>query len=628
MPWPRALIRFWWLPAIAILLAIRACVATPPRAHLAADGTGSLFIPIAGPAVIGFQSPSPATLHVNNETIAGANLQTKWTIVPAGPIAIQFTGPPDARLIWSPVGRRGDFEYIPASSLSPDPPATATFDHPGTTISDGIVALAILLVIIAASLLAARDRLRLVSKQTWLAMAAIFVAAVVIRWIGLSDHGQTWDEEVNMAAGKNYITNLLSLDFRPAAWQWNFEHPPIMKYLEGIGAQFADGFGPSRALSAIWISIGCMLLVPIGTALYSRPVGIIAAAFAALLPPLIAHGQIVGHESPTVLWWALGILLSLHAETRRHLITIGIVIGLATASRFVNGLLGPLCLAIIFIRKRTLIIPAALMMPPIALATIYVVWPKLWFHPIASLQQSFGKLSNLHSTEPFLGVMTKTPGPHYFLLYLFATLPIVMVALVIAYLVRTAIRRERSAWIVLAWFVIPMGVVFSPVRQDGVRYVMPCVLAFALIAAAGLDFVAGRFRKPAAAAVILYLAITAFRIRPYYLDYFGEQVGAAGTVSEHRWFETAWWGEGLDRAVDYVNTNASPNAKVYRGCIEMAHLAWFRADLFKALPTSITDADWVVAYAPKTNTCPIPRGFTNVYSVDANGATLVEVWKR
>lgn len=628
MPGPRALIRFWWLPAIAALLALRACIATPPRDRLAADGSGSLDVTTAGPAVIGFKSPTTATLRVGAETITGKDLQTRWMIVPAGPIAIQLTGPPDARLVWSPVGRRGDFEYIPASSLSPEPPATATFSHPGTAIADGLIALALLLTIVGACAYAARDRLARVDRSTWLAMAAIFTAAVIVRWIGLSDHGQTWDEEVNLAAGRNYITNVLSLDFHAASWTWNFEHPPMMKYLEGIGAQLADGFGPARALSAIWTAIGCALLVPIGKRLYTMQIGVIAAAIATLLPPLIAHGQIVGHESPTVMWWALGILLALHAETRRHLVTVGIVIGLATASRFVNGLLGPLCLALILIRDRKLAVPAALIMPPVALATVYAVWPRLWLHPIANLQASFAKLSNVHTPEPFLGTMTNAPGPQYFLAYLFATLPVVLALATLAYVVRSIVRRERAALIVAAWFVIPLGIVFSPVRQDGVRYVMPCVLAFALTSAAGLELVARRFTRPAAAAVILYLAITAFRVRPYYLDYFAEQVGGAGTVAAHRWFETAWWGEGMDRAVAYVNAHAPDRAKIYRDCIEPKHLAWFRADLFEALPRTIDQADWIVTYAPQTTRCPIPRGFTRVYSVDANGAILAEVWKR
>ena len=642
--------------AIVALLGARACLTTPPRAHLAPAAaidprdpddhvlTGSLSIARGGPSVIGFLSPGPARLLVGTREVVGRGLQTQWMVLPAGPIAIRFSAPPTARLMWSPVGRRGDPEYVSASSLSPESPERAEFSHPGTAILDGVIALAILTILIAAACFAARRRLAAVSRATWIAMAAIFVVAVAARWIDLSGHGQTWDEDINWAAGRNYITNVVSLDVSPDLWTWNFEHPPVMKYLEGIGAQFADGFAPARALSALWVALGCALLVPIGTRLFSRRVGLLAAAIAALLPPLVAHGQIVGHEAPTVMWWTLGILLALTAHDGEpddrtfgmRLVGIGIVIGLAVASRFVNGLLGPLCLAILWIDKPRLrtFVEGGVVMAPVALATLYAVWPRLWLHPIANLQAAFAKLSQTHSLEPFLGDLTNKPGPHYFLVYLAATLPVAVLAGVIAWLARAAIARERrSILILVAWFVIPLGVAISPVRQDGVRYVMPCVVALAVMAAAGWDFVATklpwRHAFPAlAAALVVYLAITLVRVDPYYLDYFGEQVGGAGNVASARAFETGWWGEGLDRAIAYVNANAPQGAKVYRDCIEPRHLAWFRGDLWIPLARTVDAADWIVTYSPQTHRCPVPPTFQRVFSVDANGAILAEVWKR
>jgi len=658
MPGPRAL-KLWPVAAvvaIAALLGMRACLATKPLARLAPTpmaeidprdppGTtelrGSLYIARSGPSVIGFLSPGPARLVIGTREIEGPGLKTLWMIQPQGPIAIHFAAPPGARLVWSPVGRRGDPEYISASSLSPEPPETATFDHPGVPILDGVVALAILAIAIASACMLARRRLALVSRTTWIAIAAIFAVAVAARWIDLSGHGQTWDEDVNWAAGRNYITNLVSLDASRDAWSWNYEHPPVMKYLEGIGAQFADGFGPARALSALWVALGCALLVPIGARIFSFRVGVLAAAIAALLPPLVAHGQIVGHESPTVMWWALGILLALaHRDgepdqrtLRWRCVALGVVIGLALASRFTNGLLGPLVIAILLVQgPRRAALEGLVIMPPVALATLYTIWPRLWPHPIANLQAAFEKLSQVHTPEPFLGSITNTPGPHYFLAYLAGTLPIGILVGVLAWLVRSVRAPDRRATlIVIAWLVIPLGVALSPVRQDGVRYVMPCVLALALIGAAGWDYIASalpwRFAYTAAA-VLLYLAITLVRVHPYYLDFFGEQVGGAGNVAAHQLFETAWWGEGVDRAVDYVNANAPQGAHVYRDCIEPKHLAWFRGDLWIPMARTPDVADWIVAYSPQTHRCVIPTGFTKVFSVDANGAILAEVWKR
>ena len=162
-----------------------------------------------------------------------------------------------------------------------------------------MIALLLLLVLVGSLLMLARARLAKVPRTMWIALGATFALALAARWIGLGDQGQTWDEDVNWAAGRNYVTNLLGLDFSERAWIWNSEHPPVMKLLDGIGAQFADGFGPARALSALWTALGCALLVPIGARLASLRVGVLAAVIAALVPPLVAHGQIVGHESPT-----------------------------------------------------------------------------------------------------------------------------------------------------------------------------------------------------------------------------------------------------------------------------------------------------------------------------------------
>ena len=186
-----------------------------------------------------------------------------------------------------------------------------------------------------------------------------------MRLVGLGGAGQTWDEDVNWAAGRNYITNLLVARLlRAPSWSWNYEHPPVMKLLDGIGAQFADGFGPARALSALWIVARLRAARPDRHAAVPAPRRRARrAAIAALLPPLVAHGQIVGHESPTVLWWSLGD----PARARRarlpavrrpraaarcafRLAWVGVVIGVAIASRFVNGLLGPLCALIVVVQ--------------------------------------------------------------------------------------------------------------------------------------------------------------------------------------------------------------------------------------------------------------------------------------
>ncbi|HTR55741.1 MAG TPA: glycosyltransferase family 39 protein [Kofleriaceae bacterium] len=660
-------IKYWGVFPIALaaaLIGLRALVATPQLARLAPvpsdtrdpPGTrayaGSLDIARGGPVIVGFQSSGLGRLTVAGHEIAGRTLAKDRIVLAAGPVAIRVAAP-DARLIWSPVGRRGDPEYVPANSLSPDPPERASFGaFAGAAPLDGAIAAALLAILVASLCVLARRRLRAVPRQTWIAMAAIFVAACVVRWIDLSGFGQTWDEDVNWASGRNYITNILALDLRTESWQWNLEHPPVMKYLAGIGAQFADGYGPARAISGICSALACALLVPIGARLYRLRVGVLAGAIAALLPPLVAHGQIVGHEAPSVLWWTLAIVLALgvhddlpdevhlaRTRIRTRLAWLGVAVGVALSSRFINGLCGPLvvAIAVIYARpgwRRQTLRDGLVLVPALAIVTLYVIWPRMWGHPFLALHDSFAKLAHTHSPEPFLGEITASPPPYYFLPYLAATLPLGVLAGFVAWCVRAARVRDRSALVVLAWLVVPLGVAASPVRQDGVRYVLPTVAALAFAAAAGWEWLATRFERrwrhafgALAGALGLYLALVLVHIHPYYLDYFAEQVGGAGTVADHRWFETAWWGEGVDRAVDYVNANAAPNAHVYRDCIEPYHLAWFRADLWDLAKTPAS-ADWIIAYAPASHSCPIPRDAHRVYVLEADGAILVEVWKR
>jgi hypothetical protein len=181
--------------------------------------------------------------------------------------------------------------------------------------------------------------------------------------------------------------------------------------------------------------------------------------------------------------------------------------------------------------------------------------------------------------------------------------------------------------------VFPLGVALSPVRQDGVRYVLPCLSALAVIAAAGFDQLAVwlRLRQAfavVAAAAVAYLALTLVRIHPYYLDYFAEQVGCAGRVAARGWFETAWWGEGVDRAVAYVDDHAAPGARVDRQCIEPAHLAWFREDLWTPMTAVASEATWIVSYAPASHPCPLPPDARQVFAVTADGVVLAAVYQR
>lgn len=660
---------------IAVVCLVRAgCVATPLERLAAAPtepgdppGThayrGALHLPRGGPYVVGFASTRPAELRLDGQRpLRGQGVVTARVVLAAGAIDLRFAAPPGARLIWHPPGRRGDPEYVPASSLAPTAAATARFDHPGTARGDALAAWAILAIVVGAVALGRRRTAPLPEAQlpgagprcrrrltspTAIALAVFAFAAVVRLW-DLGAAGQTWDEDTYWSAGRNYVQNLVRGDLDTLAWRWNYEHPPVTKYLAGLGGLAEDGMTGARALSALVMAAACALLVVIGRRLVDLRVGVIAGVIAALSPHLIAHGQIVGHEAPSVALWLAALWASLRVWDRGdaarvvlpRLALVGVVLGVALMVRFVNGLaapaLGVTILATAPARARLKAIGWGLaVIPAVAVVTSIALWPRLWSSPIAHTVEAWDKLKGTHSGEPFWGQITATPPRWYFLAYLGATTPALVLLAALGGGVVWARRSWRDAALVLAWIVAPLGVMLSPVRQDGVRYVLPILALLALPAAVGVaalaDLVARRTRPVAAVAVpsalALYLIVTCARVHPYYLDYYGEQVGGPAAVARDRRFELAWWGEGLDRAIAYVNRHAAVGDRVHRDCVEPAHLTWFRGDLWEPVrdPRAAT---WIVHYQASWRPCPIPPDAVRVYRVEVAGAPMVDVYRR
>ncbi len=641
------------LAFVALVLVVRALVVTAPHDVLTQSEvagvkhySGNWHFPRGGPYVLGYEADTDAKLFIADRLILqGKGEQKKRIVYQPGDYEVRIETTGAFRLLWHPPGRRGPLEYVPASSLAPTG-SSPSFTRPGTSVFDGLCILAIVLSVFLCIGYVSRDAIRSCDARTWKAIAAVFVGALLVRLIGIGDQGQTWDEDVNWSAGRNYITNLLSLDFSDAAWRWNYQHPPVMKYLAGIGAQFSDGYGPSRAISATLVAIACGLLVPIGQRLFRLRVGIVAGVLAALTPHLIAHGQVVGHEAVTIFFWALAPWLALRAhdpsddpyKLHKRFAVLGIVLGLAIFSRYINGLLAPLIGLILLVqsppevRKRTLALGLAII-PLVAVLTCIAIWPRLWSEPIVHLQESWAKLKQPHGAEPYLGVMTEHPSRTYFLVYLWATAPLGLLVFAKLWFARAVLLRERASLVLAIWLLVPMIVSFSPVRQDGVRYIMPCVLALSLAAAAGIDFVARstwhrHLFAGLAAALGVYLCVVCLRIRPYYLDYYGEQVGGPESVAKQRRFEIAWWGEGMNEALDYVNRHAEPGARVYKRCFEPGHLAWLRGDLWPTEARRPQEAEWFLVYQPTVRSCPVPGDATLVFEATAQGAPLSRVYHR
>lgn len=622
------------------------------------EATGSWWFPRSGPYVIGVYAPptgDPVEVYIDGKQVIrtlnlGVAPRGGRLLYDAGVHEVRVVGPPDTRLLWHPPGRRGAAEYVPDSVLSPLPPGQAKLgDDAGTSWRSGVAVLGMIVVALAGLLLIWPPR---VERRTLVATGAVFALALAVRLVGLNQAGQTWDEDEYWSSGRNYVVNLLTHDFRLSAWEWNYQHPPVTKYIAGIGALLEDGFGAARALFAILGAATCAIVVGIAGRLHGLRAGIAAGVLAALTPHLIAHSRVVGHETPSVFFWALSIWLALRVfpaeETLdeqvralpRRLALVGVALGLAVGTRFTNLLAAPVVgFAILVTAPRgARILSCALGFFTIAaagLVTFWAIWPRMWTTPIRHLEISYAKLKLPHLPEPFLGDITNAPPAYYFLVALFFTTPLVIMLL--AVYGGIARRSVASAVVVGLLFFVPFIIARSPVRQDGVRYVLPALLALVVAGGAGLDHL-GRLVKRVppwlpTGVVGVYLALVCWRIHPYYLDYFGSHVGGAKRVQERRLLEVGWWGEGIHEAVAHVNRHAAPGASVLR-LVEPTHVTWFRGDLWPKLVENpaARDVDWIVvndAYLVGRNRAwKPPAGFVEAHRVEADGAVLARVFRR
>ncbi len=602
------------------------------------EWTGTWFFPRGGQYMLFVESSgrSAATLELDGQPVLHAEaagpptrvLEIRTYRAGAHAVALRNRGDGGLRLFWIPPGRRCDPEYVPADALRPVPPARAGEMPADIADREDAAAMTVTLLAGAGLVLALLgDRLRqwVPAPADLRAGAAAFAAALAIRLFRLGGFGQAWDEDCYWSAGRNYLLNVALLDFRPESWSWNYEHPPVAKYVAGLAALWHDGYGPARALEAVLGALTCVAVFGLGRDLFSRRIGLGASLLYAFLPPAVAHSQVTGLETPSTLF----ATLAFWASVRGRPVLAGVTGGLATASRFIAGLVF-VAMAVVGLadRPRDRRAWARLALPPVVgLATLVAVWPRLWIEgPVAGLRASLGKLSVPHAPEWFLGAVVQGAVPKtYFLVYFAACVtPAVLLGLGLFWL-----RRDRPTFVCAVFLATPFLLAFSPVVQNGVRYILPALPPATLLAASGLDAAARRLRWRPAPAVALAVAVATsalacVRIAPYSLDYYNVLFGGPRAAFERRRFLVGWWGEGIEAAVRRLNAMAPRGATVFVD-VYPGHVVWMREDLRPV--GSPPEADFALVNHFQF-TAP-PAGFHEVFREDAAaGAPLAAVYAR
>jgi len=139
---------------------------------------------------------------------------------------------------------------------------------------------------------------------------ALTVVALFVRVRGIPRQDVAWDELTYTLAGRHFVRNLQLGDFAREAFRYNYYHPPLAKWLYGLGYALGAQDG-ARMVSAVLSAASIGLCYGVGKLLFGRRVGFGAAAIAAWLPGLVAHARLSGLESVLVFFWLLSLLASL-----------------------------------------------------------------------------------------------------------------------------------------------------------------------------------------------------------------------------------------------------------------------------------------------------------------------------
>jgi len=502
---------------------------------------------------------------------------------------------------------------------------------------------------------------------------SVFLLSFFIRLFTLNQIGRTWDEPEFIEQGYRMIYLISKGDFSNSYFYTTYDHPPLIKYIYGITAHFdvnryENGtpifnydYTYSRILSILFFSIGVIITMLIGWRFFSPMVGVLSGIILSMLPFSIGVSQLVTAESLKIFIYPLVIylfLLLVRKPTFKNILLSGVIMGIALQIKQSNGLLF-ITLILMFlsfyiglkhkkkinyIKFRAIAIFSIIF---ISVLTFLAFWPQVLFN--------FQKVYEIHSrlwhvelsTKPwlitlsvpevFFGNVVMTPN-FYYIAYFSITIPLLILILFFIGVKKILVTKKWEHYALIFWFAVPFLLSFYSWRQHGLRYLIEIYPAIAIISAIGFDQLAGRFTDKFRKKLLLfipifiYLFISFWYIKPYYLDYFNELVGGIGNVYKSNWFQTGWWGQGLREGGLYVINNAKEGSSVGLA-ISPDHTLLRSHDLKYSEWEKSGTYDYVIVnhyhiIRDGFEDSIIKGNYNLVYRVKADGATLVYIYKK
>lgn len=488
----------------------------------------------------------------------------------------------------------------------------------------------------------------------------IFLFAASLRMWNIDKMGRTWDEDSQVELGYKFVRLIENRDFSNPLWQYSY-HPPLSKYLYGWAAQYdvieyKDGkpifnydWSNARLISVLFSSLTAVLILLIGWKYLSPFIGFVSAIIFSMLPFLLGLSQLATIESVLIFFFTASVYSFLNFLNKMTLvqgILTGALVGLSIETKYTNILLIPLFFWIYALwyfyknKKKNFFDVKILIIPIAAFFTFFALWPMPWFHLKDIVQDNYKMriIDTVHSIpEVFFGKLIFVPKPYYIVHFLITT-PFLILALFLIGLKNISNKRTWILYSLVAWFIIPFIQSFYNFRQHGVRYIIEIYAPLSIIASIGFNYILSKFTQRTLIKAVFFIPVTVYmfivliRITPYYLNYFNIVVGGAKNVYEKRLFQLGWWGEGGREAALYLK-NVAP----YGSIVGVAHEPFASIPQVESLKIELyrenKKYDYIIVgffhiIRHGFDDSKIKRDYISVYSVMADGAHIMEVYKK
>ncbi len=435
------------------------------------------------------------------------------------------------------------------------------------------------------------------------------LALVALFWLHgeafLAANGPTFDEAVHMAAGHSYwvtgdfrlnvedpplpkllwaLPGLLdgSAPFRPDAGQWDRGEEWLIghDFLYGEPGSVGRLLTPARRVNLLF-GVGVVVLVGAwARRLWSSEyAGTVASALAAFDPTLVGISGVLSSDAALTLFTLLSAYCLWEyagGRDRRWLVATGVALGLTLGSKFsavasVAGLLAGVAGFVaaggsfdaaggtLAARLRSCLTPGvrATTLALVTLACLYFVvrfpdWGR-------GLKQQLARGATGDPHFYFLGDVTNTPSPWYFVVALLVKFPLGTLALAGGGAAWTVASRRTltTRWPLVA---LPPAVFLLAVTASGVnlgvRVALP-VVPFLWLLAGGFA-ASGVRRKVAAVVGVVAVAVSSLNEPATPLSYFNELAPTPADRLELLGDSNLDWGQGLPRLKTWMREEDVP----------------------------------------------------------------------